>query len=915
NANTPTSGTGKWSAVAGNPSAVVFDDVNNPTTTVRGMAAGTYRFMWTISNGTCSPSSDIVDITVYPPTVAGRLIADSFVCAPVNKGVVRLSGNTGRILRWEMSADGGATWTISNDTSSILTYQNLTATTRYRVLVQSGNCSSAYSNTVTINVNQPTKPGNLYTSNKTVCQTVNSGVLELRGATGGLIRWESSTDKGRSWNVISDTDTAYQYDNLTTSTWFRVLVQNGVCTAAYSDTMMIQVDSSTVAGKLGGDATVCMSNNNGKLVLTGNTGSVIHWESTINKGVTWTVIAQTGTQLSYTNADSTTIYRALVKNGVCATQYSNEIMVITVPPVTPSNAGPGQTLCNAETNTVLNANKPASGAGIWTQLRGPSAAAFTNAASASTRVDGLVPGTYEFAWSIANGVCTASTSTVTVKVEKLRAAFGVKGIYDCGLTTFNFRDSSAAHFNIVKRKWVLNDRDSSFDVNFQALFTQTGTNRVALTVTSEVGCSNTARIEFPVDVFEFPKANIAAMSEACRNQLLELKSDVHSKDSIAYMLWFLGNGTRIADSLVKAQYTKEGEYTVKLLVSTVNRCFDSAYKQLMIHPTPVLSLNKENIVCSGDSAGLGVSGAFNYIWKDQNDNVVCNSCRVFRVKPTENTTYKVIGYTEYGCSDVASTSVRVIKPLSLSGQLQDTICFGNNVQIRVQGAASYLWRNDPGLNNYSIANPVASPKETTTYQVVGKDAYNCFADTTDVRITVGKPTEIKLNKDTAILAGTGIQLRAISSLPNIRTWRWEGADFSCLNCPAPMAKVVMDQTIRVTGTNIYGCTSSDTMRIKTFCPTTEIFIPNAFSPDGDGINDKLVVQGKGVKVIKSFRIYNRWGEMVFEKLNFYPGDANSGWDGTVRGKAATPDVFVYVCEVICERGTPGFFKGNVAVLR
>ncbi|HEX7691730.1 MAG TPA: gliding motility-associated C-terminal domain-containing protein, partial [Sediminibacterium sp.] len=584
-------------------------------------------------------------------------------------------------------------------------------------------------------------------------------------------------------------------------------------------------------------------------------------------------------------------------------------------PVTPSYAGADQVLCNAETHTLLTANQPVSGAGLWTQVSGPSATAFTNAAGASTRVDGLLPGTYAFAWTINNGVCAASTSTVTVKVEKVQSAFTVSGVFDCGITTFHFRDSSRAHFGIAAWKWALNDRDTIISKNYDAVFTQQGNNHVALTVISNIGCSSTSHAEFPVDVYEYPKANISAMSEACREQLLELKPDIHSKDSIVYMLWNLGNGNKASDSLVKAQYTQEGEYTVKLLVSTINRCFDSAYKQLTIHPTPSLLLNKDNIVCDGDSIRVRVSGAFNYIWKDQNDNVICNSCRMLRVKPVENTTYKVIGYTEYGCTDIASTSVKVIPRLSVTAPLQDTICIGNSVQIHVNGAASYNWRNDPGLNNYSIASPVASPKVTTTYQVIGKDAYNCFADTSLVNIVVGKPTDIQLDKDTAILAGTQIPLHAISSVPDIRSWRWEGADFSCLNCASTVARVVMDQTIRVTGINIYGCTSSDTMRVRTFCPSTEVFIPNAFSPDGDGINDRLIVQGKGVKVVKSFRIYNRWGELVFEKLNFYPGDAGSGWDGTIRGKAAPPDVFVYVCEVICERGTPGIFKGNVAILK
>jgi gliding motility-associated-like protein len=257
----------------------------------------------------------------------------------------------------------------------------------------------------------------------------------------------------------------------------------------------------------------------------------------------------------------------------------------------------------------------------------------------------------------------------------------------------------------------------------------------------------------------------------------------------------------------------------------------------------------------------------------------------------------------------------VIQPFKLNAKLLDTLCAGQSKRLFVTGAAAYTWQPDAGLSNYNTASPVASPLTTTTYRVMGKDAYNCFADTAIIKLVVGNPTAISLGKDTVMLAGNTLQLNAVSALQNIRKWQWTGADFSCLNCPSPKARVVLDECITCVATNIYGCTTSDTICIKTFCPTTEVFIPNAFSPDGDGINDVLLVQGKGIKMIRSLRVFSRWGELVFEKTNFQPGDPSNGWDGKVRGKQATPDVFVYVCEVLCEKGVPSTFKGNVAILK
>jgi hypothetical protein len=118
--NTPTSGTGTWTAVPGNPSAVTFVNAANPSTTVNGLVPGTYQFEWTISNGLCVDSKDIVQITVYPATVAGTASSNATVCATSNNVTITNAGQTGNILRWESSTDKGTTWNkITKTTTSI----------------------------------------------------------------------------------------------------------------------------------------------------------------------------------------------------------------------------------------------------------------------------------------------------------------------------------------------------------------------------------------------------------------------------------------------------------------------------------------------------------------------------------------------------------------------------------------------------------------------------------------------------------------------------------------------------------------------------------------------------------------------------------------------------------------------------
>ncbi len=916
-ANTPLSGTGFWSGSLNNPSPVSFNNSSDPNTMVSGLVPGLYQFIWNITNTLCSESKDTVNITVFPNTVAGNLIADNFVCADANSGKLKLSGFNGNIIQWESTIDNGINWNVITATSDTYDYLNLISNTKFRVLVQNGPCNIKYSNEISINVNPISIPGNLTSSDTLVCESYNSGTINLTGNTGSIIHWEFSEDNGKNWTIINNSGNHYSFTNLVNPTSFRVLVQSGICSSAYSNILTVAINQATIAGKISGNSTVCLNTNSGSIQLTGNRGSIVHWESSIDNGNSWTIIPNINNTLTYQQLTTTTIFRALIQNAVCAMMYSNNVVINVVEPVTIADAGNNQVICNPSTSSQLQGNTAINGQGIWTMSKGPSDIYFNNANISNTVVNGLVPGTYEFKWTIDNGVCASSSSNVTIIIDRLKADFSLSAINNCGSTTYNFIDASKALFGIANWKWSGAPSDTANTKNYSKTYPLAGQNKISLTVQSNTGCTSTTNANFQVKVFSVPKVNINAISEACKSQLMQMSSNLNSKDSIFSILWNLGNGINSKDSIVTVQYFSEGKYTIKLLVSTVNNCYDSTYKSLTIHPLPIIAVPSDNLVCKGDTLSLIASGAMNYIWMDQQNNIICNSCEIIKIAPIANSNFSVIGYNQYGCSQITNTSVRVVQPFKIKANLLDTLCLGSSINLPVVGAEKYTWLPDPGLSNNFSSDPVASPKNTTTFTVIGSDNHSCFTDTAKIKLVVGEPTIFKLASDTAVQAGVQFMLVPFSNkIENIRKWQWTGnAIFTCDNCQTTIAKVSNDAEIICTATNIYGCSTIDTIAIKTFCPNSEIFIPNAFSPDGDGINDVLFVQGTGIKIIKSFKIYSRWGELVFEKTNFLPGDQSSGWDGKIRGKAAAQDVFVYICEAICERGIPATFKGNVAVLK
>ena len=92
-------------------------------------------------------------------------------------------------------------------------------------------------------------------------------------------------------------------------------------------------------------------------------------------------------------------------------------------------------------------------------------------------------------------------------------------------------------------------------------------------------------------------------------------------------------------------------------------------------------------------------------------------------------------------------------------------------------------------------------------------------------------------------------------------------------------------------------------------------MPNTFTPNGDGLNDRLFPQRKSSSLIKSFRIFNRWGELLFEAKDMQPNNPLAGWDGTYQGKAMIPDVYVYVIDALCDTGQPLQIKGDITLVR
>ncbi len=336
--------------------------------------------------------------------------------------------------------------------------------------------------------------------------------------------------------------------------------------------------------------------------------------------------------------------------------------------------------------------------------------------------------------------------------------------------------------------------------------------------------------------------------------------------------------------------------------------------KIAVNPSPRVVAGNDFSMCRGSQMGMVVSGAASFQWSPST-GLNCSSCANPVTTATDNIDYVVEGTSAFGCKGYDTVRVNVIQPFQMLVSPNDTLCSGRTVQLNARNADRYEWSPSIGLNSTSIANPVATPTVSTRYRVIGFDAAHCFTDTGYVDIMVASSPSVNAGPDINEATGTQVVLQPTVNNGTVSTWSWSPAHhLSCDDCPHPILTVSTDASYVLTVVNRYGCKASDTLNVVTFCKNAQVFIPNAFTPDGDGANDIMMIRGTGISV-KSFRIFNRWGNLVFEKTGFAPNDPKFGWDGKVRGIAAAPDVYVYIAEVVCDNGTPYMYKGNVTIIK
>ncbi|RZL41598.1 MAG: T9SS type B sorting domain-containing protein, partial [Pedobacter sp.] len=256
------------------------------------------------------------------------------------------------------------------------------------------------------------------------------------------------------------------------------------------------------------------------------------------------------------------------------------------------------------------------------------------------------------------------------------------------------------------------------------------------------------------------------------------------------------------------------------------------------------------------------------------------------------------------CTSVSSTEVKVVEPVEATTSFNSVnVCEDEPVELLAMGGLTYKWFPTEGLSNPNIANPIATPKENTTYTVTVSNG-NC-SETASSTVNIIKKAVADAGNDLKTIDGKGIRLNGKVTGDNV-TYYWTPSDY--LDDPTklnPIATPPSDITYTLHAQSNSGCLSSfDEVNIKVY---PKIIIPNTFSPNGDGINDFWTIPALDAFTDAHIKVINRYGKMVYESNGTY-----TAWNGRFQGKDLPSASYYYT--IYLNEDFP-IFSGWVFIVR
>jgi len=825
-------------------------------------AVVTYTITPTLNGCPGTPFS--LKVTVHPLPVITAVPVDAIICSNQPANITLTSNVTPTTYTWTSVTSAGITGNTNRTVAA-------TASSIQDILINGAATQGTV--TYTITPYNGTCPG---TPKQAIVTVKPAPIPSVAGPDEAICISSTYTLKGNDpapgtgkWTVASgqagitfsnDTDphavvSGLQPGQIYKFTW--TITAAPTCPSTQS-TVTITNNAEAVGGTTTGTTTVCAPTNNGAVILSGYTGNILRWESSVNAGTAWVPITNITTTLNYSNLTQTTQYRAVISGGSCGNEFSTVTTITVNQPAITANAGPDNPQCNV-TSANLQGNNPGTFVGEWTQIAGP-AATIVAPSNPLSQVTGLVPGnSYTFRWTI-KGVLPCGNSfddVVIIDKPDIIASFIPSQTQACGPTEITFNNTSTPVFPGTVYEWNFGDGSPASTIPRHTFQPGTDGKDIIYTVSLTIVGNCVVRQPVTATITVSPAKPDARInpSEVRSCGVLNLTVDNLSPGTNDTYTFYLmdENNNQVTAPITKTNNDKSSAIfpainpthiaTWRLYMEAKDKCGNinrSPEFQIPVSPSNIVSNMqiKDNpaYVCLGSPVffrNLSAGGdAFKYTIYDENQGIITSFpgglADLSYTFPNVGSYFVSITASNTGCGDAPPSTLIPIQVIPLpQPQFTYTVDVDNKVK-------------------FTNTTPAAGSTPAASLSYVWN-----FGD------------------------GTAPET---SFTPNDHSYDYTKSPYT------------VTLTARNPGTSCEGLITH-TIEIKF---TGELFVPNAFQPESSKA-ELRTFKAKGQK-LKEWRmqVFNNWGQLVWQTTQLNSnGEPTEGWDGTFKGVPAQQGVYVW----------------------
>lgn len=808
------------------------------------------NYIVTVTNNFGCTSTDNALVTVNPLPVANAGV-DQSICIG-NSALLSASGASNYL------------WNPGGATTQQISISPVSSTTYAVTVTDNNGCHSDDQVNVTVNP--------LPAANAGPDQAICLGHSATLAASGGV---------SYLWNPNGSTTQQISVNPIVNTNFTVTVTDNNGCQA--TDQVTVTVNPLPIADA-GLDQVIC-SGNIATLSATGG-GNYL-----------WNPGGATTQQINVSPATTTNYSVTVTNNNGC--QLSDSALV-TVNALPVANAGTDQSICFGN-NVTLNAT--GGGNYLW-QPTGDSTSSITITPSSTTT----------FLLTVTNAAGCHDTDHVTVTVNPLPVASFTSPALICEGTTIQFSDLSFISSGTLSAwNWNFGNNTTSLLQNPTVSYADTGNYSVTLVVTTNAGCKDTSNVT--VAVASVPVATFAA-NDVCLHHNVNFNNNtaIASGEPLNYQ-WSFGDSLTSALTNPSHYYSNYGSYTATLIAISGRGCRDTTSSTITIHPLPVASFNSAS-TCENSpvqfndlsSIPLGTINSWSWNFGDSSGSTMHYPLHIYSPPGIYQVQLNVA--SNFGCTDNVFHTQRIF-PLPIPDFNGDSKCLGEEIQfdnlstIPNGSITQWQWGFGDNTGSYSFS-PVHLYNQPGFYNV----QLTAISDSGCIASVILPSAAIIFPLPQAAFSPNTTEVEAIfpyvifsNQSTNPASYQWNFGDGTLSSDFAPnhvfphdgifdIQLIVIDQN---------GCRDTANSKIEVK-PVVSIFIPNAFTPNGDGVNDNFHPSFVNIVSI-DMQIFDRWGKKIAEW-----SDLKGSWNGMYDGNQSQADVYVYRLEF-----TDIFLKQDVRI--